>query len=369
MQRSGGFQLIGPNLAWTTSLYVSTGQLDKARDRASEGLSRIVGTEPELIYYAELHWLAVRVEAELGAEGEPARALDVLAAMDEAIAQIPGDGAPPEAVAFQTLAHAELTRLGEPDPSVWRAAGDRFRALDERYKAAYADYRLAEALALSGEPAEEPLRAAHAVAVEIGARPFQERLEALAERTGVALQTAPQKRPGARPRRMLATVLFTDIVGSTALAAELGDHRWREVLDTHDAIVRREVSRHGGEVVQFVGDGTLSTFDSPARAIDCACVLREAVKPSGIQVRAGAHTGEIELRGTDIGGIGVHIGARVAAQAGPSEILVSQTVADLVSGSGIQFEPRGEHELKGVPGRWRLFAVLGGSSRKSPAPV
>jgi class 3 adenylate cyclase len=369
MQRSGGFQLIGPALAETTSLYIWRGQLDKARECVSGGLARIQAQEPDLVYNAELYALALRVEADSD-EPDPARAGAVLAAMDEAIATYAGDGAPPEALAFRALAQAELTRItGAPTPTLWRQASERFRALDERYRAAYADFRAAEALALSGAMPDDPLRTAHQTAVEIGARPFQEQVEALAERTGVKLESASPKRPAARPQRMLATVLFTDIVGSTALAAELGDHRWRELLDAHDAIVRREVSRHGGEVVQFVGDGSLSTFESPARAIDCAFVLREAVKPSGIQVRAGAHTGEIELRGKDIGGIGVHIGARVAAQAGPSEILVSQTVADLVSGSGIQFEPRGEHELKGVPGRWRLFAVLGASSRKSPAPV
>jgi class 3 adenylate cyclase len=390
MQRSGGFQLIGPNLAWTTSLYVWTGQLDKARERASEGLSRIAGTEPELIYYAELYWLAVRVQAELGAQGEPDRALEVLAAMDEAIADIPGDGAPPEALAFRELARAELSRLTkEPDPAKWRAAGDRFRALDERYRAAYTDFRAAEALALSEAPTDkiaEPLRAAYQTAVEIAARPFEEHVEALAERAGVTLDTGLHEhergraqisevaalltgsRRGPRPERLLATVLFTDIVGSTALAAELGDRRWRELLDNHDETVRREVGRSGGVVVQFVG-GTLSTFDGPARAIGCAWAMRDAVKPLGIEFRAGVHTGEIELRGKHIGGIAVHIGARVAARAKASEILVSQTVTDLVSGSGIQFEKRGEHELKGVPGRWRLFAVLQAHSRESPTPI
>jgi class 3 adenylate cyclase len=160
-------------------------------------------------------------------------------------------------------------------------------------------------------------------------------------------------------------VLFTDIVGSTARAAELGDQQWRELLDRHDAIVRRELERFGGAAIQFMGDGTLSTFDRPAAAIDCACRLRITMGHLGVEVRCGVHTGEIELRGKHIGGIAVHIGARVAALAGPSEILVSQTVADLVAGSGVRFEARGAHELKGVPGSWPLYAVLSASSRAS----
>ena len=157
--------------------------------------------------------------------------------------------------------------------------------------------------------------------------------------------------------------MFTDIARSTALAAELGDWRWRVLLDRHDELVLAQLSRFGGVAIKFIGDGTLSTFDGPGRAIDCACVLRAAVKALGIEIRAGIHTGEIEVRGDDIGGISVHIGARVAALAGPSEILVSQTVTDAVTGSGIQFEPRGVHELKGVPGRWQLSAVVRASDR------
>ena len=232
------------------------------------------------------------------------------------------------------------------------------------------------------EQFEAPLREAHETALKVGARPFQELAELFAQKAGIGLE-APMARSeqadappvddvvelltgtrrGPRPQRLLATVMFTDIVGSTALAADLGDASWRELLDRHDELVRREVKRFGGIVVQFVGDGTLSTFDAPGRAIECACALRDAVKPLGIEIRAGVHTGEIELRGDDIGGIAVHIGARVAAQAGRSEILVSQTVADVVAGSGIQFEARGAHELKGVPGVWQLSAVIRASER------
>ena len=159
------------------------------------------------------------------------------------------------------------------------------------------------------------------------------------------------------PERALATVLFTDIVGSTERAAELGDARWRELLQRHDAMVRAELPRHRGREIKSVGDGFLATFDGPARAIRCACAIRENARGLGLDVRAGIHTGECELIGEDIGGIGVHIGARVAGLAQPSEVLVSRTVTDLVAGSGIKFEPRGEQQLKGVPGEWALFSV------------
>jgi class 3 adenylate cyclase len=157
--------------------------------------------------------------------------------------------------------------------------------------------------------------------------------------------------------RVLATVLFTDIVDSTAQAATLGDRAWRYRLDEHDAMVRRHMARFRGREIKTMGDGFLATFDGPARAIRCGCAIRDEARQLGIDVRAGLHTGEIELLGDDIGGVAVNIGARVAALAGPAEVLVSRTVTDLVAGSGIAFEDRGEHELKGVPGLWRLFAV------------
>jgi class 3 adenylate cyclase len=162
----------------------------------------------------------------------------------------------------------------------------------------------------------------------------------------------------ARPLdRVLATVLFTDIVGSTEHAARLGDRRWRDLLATHDALVRAEVLRFRGGLVKTTGDGVLATFDGPGRAIRCSWAIRDSARTIGIDVRAGLHTGEIELIGDDVAGIAVHIGARVLAQAGGGEVLVSSTVKDLVAGSGINFSERGEHELKGVPGAWRLFAV------------
>jgi class 3 adenylate cyclase len=159
--------------------------------------------------------------------------------------------------------------------------------------------------------------------------------------------------------RVLATVLFTDIVDSTRRAAEMGDRDWHALLDAHDAVVRSQLARFRGREVNTSGDGFLAMFDGPQRAIRCAMAIRDAVEALGIGVRAGLHTGECEVRGDDIGGIAVHIGARVCALAGPNDILVSSTLRDLVIGSGLEFEERGAHELKGVPGEWRLVAVAG----------
>ncbi len=157
--------------------------------------------------------------------------------------------------------------------------------------------------------------------------------------------------------RVLATVLFTDIVDSTRRAAEMGDRDWRALLDAHDAVVRSQLARFRGREVNTSGDGFLAMFDGPQRAIRCAMAIRDAVQALGIEVRAGLHTGECEVRGDDIGGIAVHIGARVSALAGPNDVLVSSTLRDLVIGSGLEFDDRGAHALKGVPGEWRLFAV------------
>jgi class 3 adenylate cyclase len=159
------------------------------------------------------------------------------------------------------------------------------------------------------------------------------------------------------PDRVLATVMFTDIVGSTTKAAELGDRRWHDLRDAHDSAVRRLLERYRGREVKTLGDGFLATFDGPGRAIRCASEVREAVRRMGLEVRAGLHTGEVELDGGDISGIAVNIGARVGAQASAGEVLVSQTVKDLVAGSGLEFDDRGEHDLKGVPGPWRLWSL------------
>ena len=161
--------------------------------------------------------------------------------------------------------------------------------------------------------------------------------------------------------RVLATVLFTDIVDSTRRAADIGDRDWHALLDAHDAVVRAQLSRFRGREVNTSGDGFLAMFDGPQRAIRCAMAIRDAVQALGIEVRAGLHTGECEIRGDDIGGIAVHIGARVSALAGPNQVLVSSTLRDLVIGSGLEFDDRGTHQLKGVPGEWHLFAVASGS--------
>jgi pimeloyl-ACP methyl ester carboxylesterase/class 3 adenylate cyclase len=157
--------------------------------------------------------------------------------------------------------------------------------------------------------------------------------------------------------RQLSTVLFTDIVGSTELAAEIGDRSWRDVLESQRALVRRELGRYRGREIDTAGDGFLATFDGPARAVRCASVLREAVRELGIEIRAGLHTGEVELLDSGLAGVAVHIGQRVLAEAAPGEVLVSSTVKDLTAGSGLEFEDRGLHALKGVPDEWRLFAV------------
>jgi class 3 adenylate cyclase len=166
------------------------------------------------------------------------------------------------------------------------------------------------------------------------------------------------RREVATPDRLLATALFTDLVGSTERAAELGDRRWRDLLEQHHAAVRRELARFDGREVDTAGDGFFATFDGPARAIRCAHAIVDAVRPLGLGVRAGLHTGEVELADGKVAGIAVNIGARVAGQAGAGEVLVSGTVKDLVAGSGLEFDDRGTAELKGIPGEWRLFAVV-----------
>lgn len=159
------------------------------------------------------------------------------------------------------------------------------------------------------------------------------------------------------PDRVLATVLFTDIVGSTERAAELGDRRWRDLLDVHDATIRRNLDRFSGREIKTTGDGMMATFDSPTRGVRCACAIVEEMQPLGLEVRTGLHTGECERAGDDVGGIAVHIGARVTSLASAGEVLVSSTVKDLVAGSGLRFSDRGGQSLRGVPGEWRIFAV------------
>jgi DNA-binding NarL/FixJ family response regulator len=167
----------------------------------------------------------------------------------------------------------------------------------------------------------------------------------------------PSLPAGSGSDRVLATVMFSDIVSSTERAAEAGDRRWRDALDRHDALIRRELEMHGGREIKTTGDGFLALFDAPARAIRCAVSIRDALAAEGVQVRIGLHAGEVELRGDDVGGIAVHIGSRVLGTAEPGDVIASSTVRDLVAGSGITFDDRGEHSLRGVPEPWRLFAV------------
>jgi class 3 adenylate cyclase/pimeloyl-ACP methyl ester carboxylesterase len=212
-----------------------------------------------------------------------------------------------------------------------------------------------------------PVELARAMASQIpGARmvelpgsdhiPFYGTGEGYPEEVEEFLTGARHHRPNAD--RMLATVVFTDIAGSTQRAAEVGDRRWRELLEEHDDLVRRELDRFRGRPIKTLGDGFLATFDGPERAIRCACSITSAVQSVDLSVRAGLHTGECEVLGDDLGGMAVNIGARVVSHANPDEVLVSSTVKDLVVGSNIQFEERGTHKLKGVPGEWRLYAAL-----------
>ena len=162
--------------------------------------------------------------------------------------------------------------------------------------------------------------------------------------------------------RVLNAVLFTDIVGSTEIAARLGDHRWGELLDRHDEVVRSACDRYRGRAVKSTGDGVLATFDGPGRAIKCAEAITESVRQLGIEVRTGLHVGECDVRGDDLAGIAVHTASRIADLAGPGEVLVSRTVVDLVAGSNISFEERDTHQLRGVPGSWPLFAATSDES-------
>jgi class 3 adenylate cyclase len=172
--------------------------------------------------------------------------------------------------------------------------------------------------------------------------------------------------PAARGERTLATVLFTDIVGSTERASRIGDRQWSVLLDAHDRAARELVDRSGGRLVKSTGDGILATFDSPGAAIRCATALRDRLRELGVEIRAGLHTGEVQPRGADVGGIAVHVAARVMGAAGDGEVLVSRTVRDLVAGSDVALDDRGSHALKGIGGEWQLFAIRRHQAREVP---
>jgi class 3 adenylate cyclase len=169
--------------------------------------------------------------------------------------------------------------------------------------------------------------------------------------------TGHREKSSSETERVLATVLFTDIVDSTRTAAELGDLKWRQLLDRHDQMAKEAIEKHRGTLIKSTGDGILATFDGPGRAVRCALAFRNTLEQIGLDLRAGLHTGEIEIRGQDIGGIAVHAAARVMGQSNANEVLVSRVVTDLVAGAGLKFSDRGSCELKGLPGRWDLFAA------------
>ena len=197
----------------------------------------------------------------------------------------------------------------------------------------------------AGSPGAVAFGSSTGALVALGAAAHPERTTALVARGGHA------------PDRILSTVLFTDIVASTELAASLGDHRWRNLLDAHDRESRHQIERFGGRVVKTTGDGVMATFDQPRNAVHAAAALRTALLVHGVELRAGIHTGEIEVRGDDIGGIAVNIAARVDGLAEAGQILVSRTLVDVVTGSDLEFDDHGVHVLKGVPGDWQLFAL------------
>lgn len=215
----------------------------------------------------------------------------------------------------------------------------------------------AEAVNVAGHGRYLGEHIAGAVTVELAGRdifPFAGDSEAVASEVEQFLTGARTVGPA---ERVLATMLFTDIAGSTAQAAEMGDRRWRELLDRHDEVVARELARAGGREVKHTGDGVLAVFDGPGRAISCAQGVQAEAARFGLEVRAGVHTGEVERRGEDLGGVAVHIAQRISALAAPGEVLVSSTVKELMAGSGTGFGDRGDHELKGVPDRWRVYSV------------
>jgi DNA-binding SARP family transcriptional activator len=248
---------------------------------------------------------------------------------------------------------AEVT-LANDEPDIVIAMAQEALAIDPYRESVYR--ALIRAHLARGERAEAIRayeRCRDVLATDLGIEPSTE--------TAAMLQAIRGRQPEPPQDRIFAAVLFTDIVSSTPRTAELGDRGWRDLLDNHDALVRRELEGCGGRLVKSTGDGILATFDAPARAVRCALGIRDAVAALGLELRAGIHAGEVERRGNDLTGIAVNVARRVCDSAGTGEVLTSRTVVDLVAGSGIAFEDRGDAELKGVPGSWRLFAVGDGS--------
>jgi class 3 adenylate cyclase len=266
----------------------------------------------------------------------------------ERLAASPGTAAKQMLVAGQVDVRAVLGSIRAPTLVLHRRGG---RAIDARHARWLADH-IPDARYLE-LPGEDVLS-------------FGSDSESLLDEIEEFLTGA---RSPAEPDRVLATVLFADVSNSTAVAAELGDRRWRDLLETLHHKVGRDIERFRGQMIKTIGDGLLATFDGPARAIRCAAAIRETARTLDLVIKAGVHTGEVEAMGADVGGIGVHIAARVLACADPGEVLVSGTVKDLVVGSGILFDDRGERELRGVPGNWRLWRLTDPDHPSARAPV
>ena len=397
MQRSGGFQLIGPAVAWLVSTHLWKGDLERARALARDGVERAAGAEGDLIYTAEIYWLAVRIEADIAGrartlrdESEITRALNAavagLAELESAVRGMPGDGAPPESFAFRALATAELARLkADADPAPWIAAADRFRRLGELSRVAYADLRMAEALAASGAPGNlvaERLRAAHAVAGNLGLVMFANQVQATARGQRIELDEPRKQGSSDETDRGLVTqlgladhelevvasalpsgvntVLFSDIEDSTLLLDRLGDEPFMQVLHQHNRVVREQIARYDGQEIKTAGDSFMVAFGQPRRALACAVEIQRAVvkiEPA-IRVRIGLHAGETVRHGDDLFGRHVVIAARVAALAAGGEILVTSLVRELAEGAhSLRFGERREHALKGLSGLQSVFSL------------
>jgi class 3 adenylate cyclase/pimeloyl-ACP methyl ester carboxylesterase len=339
----------GPNCVLFAATY---------RERTS-GLV-LMNSSPRFVRSPELPWLPTRAEAELNAEeferrwGEPAFISEFMRRNNPSVTE------------QDARSYARLLRVSVSPGS---AAAYARMNLDVDVCHILPSLRIPTLVVHRKDLSSWPIRSGRFLAdhiagarlVELPGADFVPSLgdqETLFAELEAFLENEVQGRQWqAEPDRVLATVLFTDIVGSTARAAELGDRNWRELLETHHTQIRHQLSRFRGRELDTAGDGFFATFDGPARAIACACAIRESLRELGLEMRAGLHTGECEVIEDKVGGIAVHIGARVASQAQPGEVLVSSTVKDLVAGSGIEFEDHGVVTLKGVPDEWRLYAV------------